>query len=435
MSHTQTISPETNYNRTDTIDHTPALPKGYIFNLLLFLIFVLPDWDLGSFQLGPVITDIREVSLVLLPIVYFFYPSQNKSSLRLATKYWILAFFILLVGTELVKKMHYGISLFDTIKNLRIGVPVFSGLLVLLQGKKVNPEFCLKTILVAIIISCVLTPLFVLLGIEPANFTLEDRQLQVQYLEQGRLINDNYEFGLIGIALLYLVPKVHTYKTGLKRLLLIASVFSLIIMVLFFNRTLLTATFLLGLILFFKNFSLKTLAYITGAVVLIAVIGGYFYQTNAEVREQVQDRILIVFQEEGGLAESVYYDNRDKLYAEYLDQLGDHWLLGIPGGDVLIDTGNVMSSKSDISFFNVWIRYGIVAEIVFIIIFIAVCLDHKKKLEYLPRGSLSYQIGRAVMLTIPLFVLVSFNVDVLVGHNAILFLLLFMNFFDVDREI
>lgn len=408
-----------------------SLPKGYIFNGILFLIFVLPIWDIATFQLGPVITDLREVCLVILPAVYFFYPSR-KSSLSLQTKYWIIAFFILLIATELIKKMYYEISLFDTVKNFRVTLPVLSGLLICLQGRKIDPEFTVKTVLSALLISFILTPLMVIVGMEPATFNMEGKELQISYMRNGRFANDNFEFSLLGIALLFYIPKIRMRKKRFKKLILVTSILSILMLILSFNRTMMAAGFLLGLILLLTNLNKKTLTYVFLTAVFAGSIAGYFYTTNPNIQRQVDRRILTVLQEEGALAESVYYGNRDKLYAIFLDKLEDNWILGLPGGVSLIDNENTISSKSDISFYNVWIRHGLTAMLIFMIILALIYADQRRKMDWMPDFSLGHQVAKAVVVTFPFYVIVSLNIDSLVAHNAVLFLLLLINFYDLE---
>ncbi len=403
------------------------LPKGYIFNALLFLIFFLPVWDLATFKAGPVITNLREMCLLLLPIVYFFYP-RGKNSLSMQTKYWILLFFIILVATELIKKVYYGLGPMDAVKNFRITLPVLSGLLICLQGKKIDPKFCIKTVMVALIISYILTPLLVIIGIQPSTFSLEGRSMEVGLMDDGRFSNNNFEFSLIGIALLFYIPKVQTWQRGFKKLILFAAILSVLILILSFNRTVLAAGALLGIILLATNLEVRILKYILITVIITGAIGGYFYTSNPIIQRQVDQRILVVFEEENALAESVYYNNRDVLYETYINKLKDYWMLGMPGGEPVINFENMVSSKSDISLYNIWIRYGLLSIIVFTVILILIYVDQRKKVKWLPENSLSRQIAKAVVIAYPFYVLISLNIDALVAHNAILFLLLLITF-------
>lgn len=414
--------------------HTPEqssddLPKGYLFNLLLFLVFVLPIWDIATFKVGSIITNMREVCLVFLPVVYFFYP-RRKDSLSIETKYWVVTFFVIIAATAIIKKVLYGLAPFDAVKNFRVTLPVLSGLLIVLQGRKIDPRFCIKTILVAIVISYLLTPLMVAIGVQPSTFMVGGRELQVEYLRNGRFANKNFEFSLLGIALLFYVPQVQTFQDWFKRLIMAASILSILMLILSFNRTMMAAGALLGLVLLLNNLRPKTLGYIALTTIVAGSIAGYFYMTRPRIQRQVDQRILIVFQQEGGLAQSVYYGNRDRLYDTFLDKLDHYWVLGLPGGVSLINNENTNSAKSDISLYNIWIRHGLVALIAFIIVLALIYADQKQKLEWLPDGSLSHQVAKAVIITFPLYVLVSFNIDALVAHNAILFILLFANFYD-----
>lgn len=410
-------------------NQTEELPTGYVFNFLLFLLFVFPVFELATFSLGPIITNVREVCLVLLPVVYFFYPSR-KAVLSAQTKYWLLAFFAILIATEAVKKMMYGLPPFDAVKNFRVTLPVLSGLLICLQGRKIDPAATIKTMLVAIIISYLLTPLMVLLGIQSSAMIVGDRELQVAYLRNGRFANSNFEFSLLGIAILFYVPRIETMSRWFKRLLMSAAILSIVMLILSFNRTMLAAAGLLGVVLFLTNLEVRTLNYILVTTFLAGSVAGYFYITTPRIQRQVDQRILVVFEENRSLAEQVYYDNRDKLYAEFLDKLDDYWMLGMPGGERLLDLERNTSAKSDISLFNVWIRHGLLALIGFVIVLSLMYADQKKKMNWLPDRSLSHQVAKAVFVTFPLFVLASFNIDALVAHNAILFILLFMTFYD-----
>lgn len=410
-----------------------GLPKGYFFSFLLALAFLPPDYRLLYFPaLGGVILSAREVCLLILPVVYyFFYPNRSIHVIGVDLRKLIFVFFGIIVLAEVLKMGFYRQSVFDIAKNIRTGIPLFSGLLIIVQGVKMNPKSCIGMFLGILAISLLLTPLMFLLGIEPGYRDLGHGEIDLELVRQGRFYNQNFGFAFIGVvALLISGNWKQTGRTDrtIYCFLLAASAFAVLVAVLTFNRTYLAGISLVSLFCTIRYFR----ASLVLKVVLVALLGigpsVLLYKSNDEVQRQVDKRILDVVEDPELFLESVYYDNRDVLYSYYLDRLQQYWMVGLPGYLPVWVSSVGTNSKSDISLYNIWIRYGVCSFIIFMIISGKMFFEFRRRLARPEDDNLGSGVLRAVVISLPFYFLAGLNIDALVSHNSIFFILFLLTF-------
>src|SRR5690606_28811875 len=145
---------------------------------------------------------------------------------------------------------------------------------------------------------------------------------------QGRIINSNASFGVIGLYLLF-ADKNKWYNQG--KLVKIVSILSIVALILTFNRTYLALIVLEFLYLAYKTFSAKTFYKILFYPLLLISIGYFFYTTFDVVQRQIDKRILSIVFQETTLAESTIENNRDQIYDGIEKRLKEgYWVIGLP---------------------------------------------------------------------------------------------------------
>lgn len=411
------------------------LPKGYFFGFLLALAFLPPDYRLLYFpSVGGVILSAREVCFLALPVVYYvFYPDRKIHVVGLDIRKLIFAFLGVIVLAELLKMGFYRQSVFDMAKSIRVGIPLFSGLLILVQGVKINPRWCIGLFLGIVAFSLLLTPLLVLFGIELGYRDLGHGEIDFDLARQGRWYNQNYGLAFIGVAALLLGglwKGVDRDDRRIYYLSLSASVLAVGVAILTFNRTFLAGIIMVAVFCMIRYFrATMTLKFVLIGFLTVspAVI---LYQTNEEVQRQVEKRILNIVAdgESDALLESVYHENRDVLYSHYGRTLQQYWMVGLPGYSYVSESARGMNTKSDISLYNIWIKHGIGALVLFLIICVKVFLSFRRRLGQIEEDNLGSGLLRTVVVAMPFYFLTSLNIDALVGHNSGFFILFMLTF-------
>lgn len=420
-----------------------SLPKGYLFGFLLALAFLPPDYRflyLPSF--GGIIFSAKEISLMALPVVYyFFYPDRKLHVISPGLRQLIFLFFGAIVLAEFLKMGFYRQSVGDIAKSVRVGIPLFSGLLILVQGVKLNPKWCVSVFLSILALSMLLTPIMPFLGLDGVYRDLGDAEIELEVLKRGRIFNQNFPFALIGVAALFVCRKWGAGDRAERRLyhLVVAlSCLSVLVAVLSFNRTFLAGMALVGVICSIRYFQASRL--VKGGLIVLIAIGPAlaFYNTSEEVQRQVDTRILEVLEDRDVFLERIYYQNRAQMYEYYWGDLKQFWSLGLPGYRHPWVTSEGTSSKTDISLYNIWIKYGLGALVVFVVFWAKFYRSARNWLGRIQSDSIAGGLLRAVVVAFPVYLLASLNMDVLVHHNAgfyILFLMTFTALWSKQRRI
>jgi hypothetical protein len=349
---------------------------------------------------------VREIAFLLLPVINILCRSRNQVKVADKKLQYLILFFIGTVFvSELLKHLYFGEGLGSAFKTTRIGLPLFSSLLLVNTGIRADIEIVWRTLLWAISASAILTLLspFVDLPIYP---TIEGEDL----LEAagGRLYNSNSSFGMIGLYLLY---KDHDRWYNQGYLSKLAAILSIVVLILSFNRTYLALLLLAFVYLSFSEFSLKkALTYVSLPLIAIAVFFGA-YNYSEVIQRQIDRRIVNIVVGQKDLGESVFKDNRDRIYWAVIEKFSDNkWIYGLSSTEPIFmkykNGERLKMSTTDTSLVNVILRYGILSGFLFLIIIyrIIMCGD-----------DMVYFAGLS-------FFIASLNIDSLLVHNSIFFL-------------
>jgi hypothetical protein len=292
-------------------------------------------------------------------------------------------------------------------KTIRIGLPLFSSLILLSVGIRADIERVWRTLLWAISTSAVLTLFtpFVHLPIYPAI-----DGTNIIEAASGRFINTNFAFGIIGLYLLYR-DKDKWYNQGW--LPFVTSTLSIIILIFSFNRTYLALAFFAGIYLTYSTFSLRhVIRYLAIVLLCIGVFWGIYNYSNV-VHHQINKRILSIAWKQNNRTESLGLESRTVIYSGILQKIGaGYWTLGLPLEKKIFYRkgryGVFGFNKTDTSLVNIDLRYGIITLIIFGII---LSILFKRGSHFFKYLLIVYLIG-------------SLNIDSLLTHNSILFLIL-----------
>lgn len=383
-----------------------------IFYILLFIGFFLPTNSSLNIQLPGVSIFVNEIAFLLLPIVNIFCTSNSKKvNIGFKLSRYIILYLIIVLFTEfLIKYIVFNQSLGDGFKAYRIGIPFYSSIFLLYSGFKANIKIIWKVILWSVIISVFLSiiSLYIYLPIYP-----EMEDMTILEFNQGRVVNSNAPFGVIGLYLLF-ADKDKWYNQG--KLVKYASILSVIALVLSFNRTYLMLLVLEFAYLAYKTLTFKSLFKIFSYPIIFLMVTFIAYNNNVQIQRQIDNRILSILFEEQTLAESAIEGNRDMIYDGMLSRIDEgYWVIGLPlevpiflNNSVYVENV-VPMSVTDTSFINILLRYGIIPLILW---FLIIKTMFKKNKSLLLRTSLI------------IFAIASLNLDALFRHNSILFLVI-----------
>ncbi len=381
---------------------------NFLFYVTLFLGFFLPNNASFYFTLPGVQLQVRELAFLLLPLLNAIFVSDGKawrSDRKL--KKLIVAFVLIVIVTEIFKHVYFDEPIGNAIKTIRMGLPLLSSIWLLYAGIRADLQLVWRTILWAISVSVVLTLMSFFVNI-PIYSTYEGEN--ILEATQGRLMNANSSFGIIGIFLLY-KSKNRWYDGGwLSRMTALLSVAALILS---FNRTYLALLSLAFVYFSFTEASIRK-AIKTAFIPLIAL--GIFwaaYNFSDVIQGQVDRRILDVIFGNTQLSESVYENNRDFITEGIKSRISEgYWAFGLPYSiDIFnfsIEREVIVGTKTDISFVNVLLRHGILPLFLLCLIFYRLF-------------ALRFLMFRYALL---IYSLASFNIDALFAHNTIFFLII-----------
>jgi hypothetical protein len=310
---------------------------------------------------------------------------------------------------EVFKMIAYNESVVGAFKSLRIGLPLFSSLVLVYQGIRANIKIVWRTLLWAILISIILSIISIFVYL-PIYYNL-DNNTNILVQQAGRLINSNASFGIIGLYLLF-KDKEKWYNQG--KLPFYTSIASIISLILAFNRTYLVLLFVLFVYLAFSTFNWKKAFRLVITPILILGIFALVYQYSEPIRQQVDLRILSIVKGSTTLEESAIENNRDIIYEGIENRIKEgYWIFGLPYEKGVFEKyvplqGRFVMSQTDTSIINVLLINGLLSLFFLIIILIKLF-----KIQYIPRALLF------------VFILASLNIDSLYSHNSILFLFMF----------
>ena len=277
-----------------------------IFYITLFLGFFLPTNSNFFLPLPGVLLSINHFAFIVLPVINLFCYSENMVKVNnTRLKINIVLLILVIVFTEVVvKNLMYGQSFGEAFKAIRIGIPLFSSLILIVQGVRADIRIAWKTLLVAISASVIISLVSLVVNL-PIYQNLDSGADLLQELN-GRLGNSNFHFGLIGMYLL-IQDNDNWYSRGkLVKITAILSVFGLI---LGFNRTFLALLFLETIYLLWNKFNLKKIRKISfySILVLLIFFGAYF--NNDTMRRQMDRRFFSILEGKESIAKETIEDN------------------------------------------------------------------------------------------------------------------------------
>lgn len=397
---------------------------NYLFYILLFVGLFLPTNANFYIPLPGLLLSLNEFAFLLLPLVNILSKSENEVRIHhFKLKRNIFFLLLLVIFNEVfIKQIVFGQSFGEAFKAIRIGLPLFSSLVLVFQGIRVDIKTLWKVLLWCIIISVVLSiiSLFIFL---PIYF---DPESNTNVLEQtqGRVFNANAAFGLIGLYLL-LDDKDKWYNQG--GLVKVASVFSVLALILAFNRTFLALLVLLLAYLLVRNFGAKVFIKIVLTLSVVLFLSVYSYNSNEIIQRQVDKRILNIILGETTIVESTIEDNREIIYDGIIENIeDDYWIIGLPFNKQIFEkydhrAKEVVSLRvTDTSIATFLLRYGIIPLILLCFIFYFIYSN----------------TGRFYKVLFIIFLIASLNIDSLVRQNSIFFLIVvfFISHYSEDKS-
>lgn len=383
---------------------------NYIFYILLFVGFFLPTNSTFYLPVGPLLLSLRELSLLLLPVVNLLSrPMGDSLRAHGKIRIFILLFLIFAISSEFVlKTLAYNQTFIDGFKSFRVGVPLFSSLLLFYQGLRPNPRKVWNVLLSAIGISVLLSLLSIVMPL-PIYYNLEAGESALDSAH-GRVLNSNAPFGIIGLYLLFRNKNAWYNKGKWKRAVMWLSIIAL---VLTFNRTYLSILVLGFVILAWKDFSQGRLVRVIGLSMVLATTCVVMYSSIPIIKRQVDVRILSILYQESSLYKATIQNNRDMIYEGIFSRIKEgYWVFGLPYEKEIFSkslaSGGKKMSMTDTSMVNILLRYGFVSLIFFVSLMLTL-----------------YKRHTGVGLVLLLYLLASLNIDSLVSHNSIFFFIIF----------
>ncbi|GAB3224318.1 hypothetical protein GCM10027454_19890 [Algoriphagus aestuariicola] len=246
----------------------------------------------------------------------------------------------------------------------------------------------------------------------PIYYNLEDED--ILEMSNGRIVNSNASFGIIGLCLLF-SSRDAWYNRGV--LVRYVSILSIISLLLTFNRTYLALFVLLFVYLSYITFSRKFFLKTVFIPILFLGLTFILYTNIDTIQRQIDRRILSIIFQETSLVESTIESNRDEIYIGILEKIEKgYWIIGLPY-DVPIfvrsarfGKESVLLSTTDTSFANILLRFGVVSLLLYLLI-----LARFVKIDR----------AKAFSIVFIIYLLASLNVDSLMAQNSILFLVLY----------
>ncbi len=382
-----------------------------LFYLVLFFGFFLPSNSTFYLPLPGVQLKISEFAFFVLPIINLFCYSPSSATFKSPRlKRNIVLLIIVVVFTEVIaKKFMYGQSLGDAFKAIRVGLPLFSSLILIAQGIRADIRIVWKILLLAVSASVLIAILsmFVSLPIYP-NFEGAD----ILREQGGRLGNANFQFGLIGMYLL-IQESNQWYSKG--RLVKITAILSVFAIILSFNRTLLALMFLEAVYLLWNKFNFKKIRKIIFYGILALVVFFGAYANSQTMRNQIDKRIFSILEGQQTIAENTVEGNREVIYEAVEEKLiSGYYVLGLPYKTPIftwVARWSFLDDRhmtvTDTSAFTIILRYGIIP-----LLLIAIILRQL----YVLSNNLFF---KTILI---LFLIASLNLDLLLRLNSTLFL-------------
>lgn len=378
---------------------------------MLFIGFFLPTNNDFYLPIGPLLLSLSELAFIALPVLNVLSKPEGKV-LRVNSKIELFALLLIsvIILSDLVfKVIIYGQGLGEGVRSLRMGLPLLSSILLLFQGLRPSIEKIWSVMMAAIGGSIIISFCSLFLPI-PLYYGVQS-SADILAETQGRLVNSNASFGVIGLYILFRRNR-SWYAT--RRWFRLVMVFSGISLIATFNRTYL-ALLAIELIFLLRGSFTLTLIYrflIINALIGVTFIGLYRYFPIIE--RQVDRRIISIVTQETSIYQSTIESNRDKIYNGIISRINEgYWMFGLPFDKNIFvkkSRSGIKAMKfTDTSLANMLLRYGILSFIFYLLLL---------------RGIYNDKYGVRFVLII--YLIASLNIDSLLSHNSVFFLVIFM---------
>lgn len=387
----------------------------YLFFFVFFISFYSPVNSASFFGITSVMISSSEVAFILLPLINLSIRNKNKIEVNFKYVREIgIAFIAYVVAIEFVKEIMIEGSVGDFAKSIRLSLPLLSAMSIFITGLRVDIKKFWFVLLITVVISNLLSVIAFLFEI--SRFLPPEES----YTSFGRMYNSNAGFGLIALYLVFESKKVWYNKSWF---VFIVSLTSVVGLLLTGNRTMILVAILLSLVISFKKYSFKTL--LRGSFFLFVAIYAFYllYSNNSYIERQINRRVLSLTSGDVSILEDAYYGSREIILQDTKKNIENGaWIIGLPyqkeifeyGKDIYLKSGRGKMKMTDTSLINITLRYGIVALILFLLFFF-----------FLYRGNYLKENKSYIFLyTFPFYFLAAFNLDELVQHNSILFIII-----------
>lgn len=381
--------------------------NSIIFLIVFFIGFSLPNGNTFYLYFPGVTLSLNEIAYILLPLINFFSTkTHSEFNGKKHLNKVIILFFISIFISEYIKLIIFQHNIDDVIKSIRVGLPLFSTLLIFYKGFCVKIKYMWNALMLVIFVSVVIS--FISLFVSMPFLQLGnpvDRLIE----NGGRIGNSNAPFGIVSIYILFKGYKNVYMQSNLTYLGLVASSISLVAS---FNRTYLILSFLMGVFIFLRSgkliLKIRQIVLIVFVIIFIVLL----YNSNEYVKKQVDTRILSVIKQDDSVYNQAIADNRDIMYESIFDQVKEgYWKNGMSITTPIFIWENygryLPMDITDITLVNLLLRYGFFPTLLFLYLLYSMNKINKDPL-----------FSTALLL----YFLASFNMCSLMRHNSILFL-------------
>lgn len=397
----------------------------------VYCTFIEPLKGLFMLPLPGFYANLQELGLVLFAFGYF----NSGRDASVGTYRALSRLSMLLLGViavvEFFKLVQYGGGPAAVIRVNRINMNGLCALMFFALGLRPGARLLVHHVFCAILISSSVALVFGILGIKPTSLFVslgEAMAEKREWLEAtGRFGGLHSNLGVAMVLLIYfygqnmrafVIPRVWRW------VILASALVTIVIAITSFNRTLMGAMLLALPIVLFLEFRIRAFFAAVVVSVLVVATGWIAIANNKNVEKQFRDRIVVAFEGREALLESIYYGGRENIYSEVGKRIKEYPILGLPYGVpafVSYDGYAVASHfNTDISFLNVYLRYGILAgPLMMLVVFFLFWVAYAGR-RFFPPGELN-MYARMLFYAVPVYVLISLNYDVYLRHSAIVF--------------
>ena len=417
-----------------------AVPAGHVFGFIVFLMFCLPSQQLSRFPLFRVQSDFTEFGALILPFLYFLLYRRQVAPAPLSRR--SAALFFAFVGSLALSAALFAVLYsMNTLgpfvtHNLRALTPFLTAGFVAVQGIKINRQVFLRWFFSALLVSYAVLLLTYLTDFQRVT-NYEGFENVSAAVQGGRIVNQNWQFGIIGLFLLLDPLKRAFCKTVFDRwLVFTVALLSLVQMIVGFNRTFLAVAilelFLVQIYIARAKFSVILKSILAVCIAIVAMIGAY--HLSDDIQRQIDTRILVFVDN----FQDAFWETLDSRTSRMsrgaqleasLDHLKTKWLFGLkPGEPILsewLEKGWYDADQVDAAILSLWLRYGLLPMMLFTLFWLSQIADMRREGADSRRDGYwrNYAKGTAVIFAI--YVLASVNTSSITSHNAVLFSVLF----------